>query len=202
MQENGYADVFEVIQHRRSVRSFKPTPVPQEHLLRILAAARLAPTSGNQQPWRFLVIQQREKLDLLQQRALEMTLEMIQQQHNLAGQALSEQRERVGTYLGGFLSAPVCVVVLVDRQSSYPQYNQHDGPLAAANLMLAARALGYGTVYGTDAIPEQALREVLAIPQQYEITCTIPLGAPTDWPTVPEKRTLSDVIVWERFEEE
>ena len=46
----------DLIKSRRTVRAFKDTPVPEEHLLNILDMARMAPTSGNQQPWKFLVV--------------------------------------------------------------------------------------------------------------------------------------------------
>ena len=84
--------------------------------------------------------------------------------------------------MDGYFSAPVYVVVLTDSQSAYPSYNHHDGPLAAGYLMLAARALGYGTVYITDAIPDEVTREVLAIPARYERVCITPIGIPDAWP--------------------
>ena len=56
--------VFDVIHKRRSVREYQPTPVPEEHIRKILDAARMAPTSGNQQPWKFLVIRDRKKLNM------------------------------------------------------------------------------------------------------------------------------------------
>jgi ketosteroid isomerase-like protein len=67
--------LFETIQNRRTVRKFKPQPVPKEDLLKILNAARLAATAGNQQPWKFLVIQDRKKLDALKEAALSWALE-------------------------------------------------------------------------------------------------------------------------------
>lgn len=53
-------DVFEVIEKRRSVRKYKPLSVPNEDLKKILEAARLAPSAGNRQPWRFIVVQTSE----------------------------------------------------------------------------------------------------------------------------------------------
>ena len=62
--------LFDIIKNRRTVRDFKPTPVPKEHILKILDMARSAPTSGNQQPWKFLVVQDRAKLDRLKVEAV------------------------------------------------------------------------------------------------------------------------------------
>jgi len=55
-------DVFECIVSRRSIRSFKDEPVPDEALERILEAARWAPSAVNRQPWHFIVIKNRETL--------------------------------------------------------------------------------------------------------------------------------------------
>ena len=55
-------DVFECILSRRSIRSFKDEPVPDEALERILEAARWAPSAVNRQPWHFIVIRNRETL--------------------------------------------------------------------------------------------------------------------------------------------
>jgi len=55
--------------------------------------------------------------------------------------------------------------------------------MAAGFLMLAARALGYGTVFITDAIPDQVTKEVLRIPDRYTRVCITPLGIPVEWPT-------------------
>ncbi len=117
-------------------------------------------------------------------------------------QEVKAQREQITQYCEGFLSAPVYVIVLVDTQSKYPDYNVHDGPLAAANLMLAARALGYGTVYGTDAIPEKVIRGAFGIPERYDFVCITPIGVPEAWPEPPEKRELDEFIVYEMFEGE
>jgi nitroreductase len=67
---------------------------------------------------------------------------------------------------------------------------------------LAARALGYGTVYVTDAIPEQVTREVLGIPGRYERVCITPLGIPDGWPEPMPKRKLEEFVVFESFGKE
>ncbi|RLI23694.1 nitroreductase, partial [Candidatus Bathyarchaeota archaeon] len=58
-------DVFEAIRARRSIRSFEPTPIPEEKVMRILEAGRLAPSAGNVQPWHFIVVRDAEKRNRL-----------------------------------------------------------------------------------------------------------------------------------------
>ena len=58
-------DVYDCIRTRRTVRDFKPDPVPDTVVHNILQAARWAPSSSNTQPWHFIVIQNRETLTTL-----------------------------------------------------------------------------------------------------------------------------------------
>lgn len=189
-------DFFGTVRNRRSVRSFLPNPVPEEDLLEILDAARLAPTSGNQQPWMFLVVRDRSTIQALKDACVERSLSI----RRTRGMPTTEEAEQqVRASFEGYFSAPVYVVVLTDGESRYPAYNHWDGPLAAGYLMLAARALGYGTVFITDSVPEDVTREVLAIPDRYARVCITPIGVPEAWPESPEKKDLKDFIVYEGF---
>jgi predicted oxidoreductase (fatty acid repression mutant protein) len=133
--------VFDTIKQRRTVREFESTPVPKEHILKTLDAARYAPTAGNQQPWKFLVIQDREK---------------------------------------------------------YPDYVVTDGALAAGTLMIAARALGYGTGFYTSFFPEDKLKKFLNIPDHFKLICFTPIGIPVKWPeTPPQKKSSHRFIITE-----
>jgi nitroreductase len=69
--------------------------------------------------------------------------------------------------------------------------------MAAGYLMLAARALGYGTVYITDSIPDEITREVLAIPARYQRVCITPVGIPAGWPDPSPKKKLEDLVAYE-----
>ncbi|MEM2677342.1 MAG: nitroreductase family protein, partial [Thermofilaceae archaeon] len=53
-------DFYEVVRGRRSIRAYKPDPVEDEKLLRVLEAARLAPSAANRQPWHFIVVRDPE----------------------------------------------------------------------------------------------------------------------------------------------
>ncbi len=197
----GSTDIFDVIQARRSVRKYQPIPVPEEHLMKILDAARMAPTSGNQQPWKFLVVQDSARIHAMIEACIEWRQHYFleHERPNASEEQRAERRRLSRAYYEGFLSAPVYVVVLTDNNSRWPSYNQHDGPLAAGTLMLAARTLGYGTVYATDSVPEEVTRSVLQIPETYTRVCMIPIGVPESWPPTPPKRALEEFIVRESF---
>jgi nitroreductase len=104
-----------------------------------------------------------------------------------------------GAYLDGLLAAPVHILVFVDTQAVGPTYRVQDGTLAAGQMMLAARALGYGTVFITSGIPEEATRKALGIPERYLRICMMPVGVPDaatpdGWPPSPPKRPLDQLV--------
>ncbi len=187
-------DVLAMMARRQSVRRYKPNPVPANHLRRILDAARHAPTSGNQQPWKFLVIQDRDRIARMKQLCQERFEARIQ---SLSASEQESRRKAREPVMDGYFSAPVYVVVLTDSQSTYPSYNHYDGPLAAGYLLLAARALGYGTVFITDSIPEEVTREALSIPERYTRVCITPIGIPEAWPEPKPKKALDELVAFE-----
>lgn len=179
--QNAEYDIFEVIKNRRSVRKFKSTPVPKEHITKILEAANFAPTPRNRQAWKFLVIQERETLDQIKEACIKG-----------AG-------ERTRQYFTDYLSAPVYVVVLANTKTRNPVNEVTAGALAAQNLMLAARALGYGTVFCVNSIPEEVTKEILNIPEDYKRICITPIGVPVEWPKTPKKKSLEEIVLYEKF---
>jgi nitroreductase len=189
-------DIWDVFGKRRSVRNYKPDPVTEEDIRRIIDAARTAPTSGNQQPWKFLVVRDKDRVNRLKEACVKDAVERFYERVSET-QTKGEFENACRQQLAGYFSAPVYIVVLTDNRSKYPDYNHWDGPLAAAHLMLAARALGYGTVHITDSIPDRVTKEVLGIPDHYTRVCITPLGVPAEWPDSPPKKELEEFIAYE-----
>ena len=73
---------FETIEKRRSIRKYKNLPVPKKDIVKILEAARLAPTAGNQQPWKFLVIQDKKKINKIKEECIAVSVEHFKKQEN------------------------------------------------------------------------------------------------------------------------
>jgi nitroreductase len=190
------ANIWNVFQQRRSVRKFRPDAVPDADIKKMIDAARLAPTSGNQQPWKFLVIRDRDKINQMQEACVKGALERFAQRGGKAD-AREEFEKGVRSRISGYFSAPAYIVVLTDNNSRYPDYNHWDGPMAAGYLMLAARGLGYGTVFITDSIPESVTKAVLRIPDNYTRVCITPVGIPVEWPDSPPKKKLEEFIAYE-----
>jgi nitroreductase len=194
------SNIWNVIQNRRSVRKFKPDSISNDDILKIIDAARMAPTSGNQQPWKFLVIRERSTINLIKEACIKESIDYFDKLKNKK-QTKEQFIERARKTFEDYCSAPVYIVVLTDNNSMYPTYNHWDGPLAAGNLMLAARSLGYGTVFITDAISEKVTKDVLKIPDTYTRVCITPIGKPYEWPQSPPKKKLEEFIIWDKFQD-
>jgi nitroreductase len=186
-------NIWDVFKNRRSVRKFKPDSIPQADILKIINAARMAPTSGNQQPWKFLIIRDKNKINQLKEACITNSLARFSKDEK------QKNTEGIRNVFNNYFSAPVYIVVLTSNNSMYPDYNHWDGPLAAGYLMLAARALGYGTVFITDAIPDAITKSVLNIPDSFTRVCITPLGIPFEWPDSPPKKNLEEFILYENF---
>lgn len=193
--ENG-TDLWQTFSQRRSVRNYSSDEVPEADILKILEAARSAPTSGNQQPWKFLVVRDKAKIKQLHEACIQHMVEKFYKPESV-NQTQVEFENTARERMSGYFSAPVYIVILTDNESRYPTYNHWDGPLAAGYLMLAARALGYGTVHITDSIPDEVTKKVFKIPERYTRVCITPLGKPTEWPDSPPKKDLGEFIAYE-----
>lgn len=191
-------DFWAVIRSRRSVRKFRPDPVPDADIEKMVAAAATAPSSGGQRPWRFLIVRDRARIDQMREACVKRALARYDQGGGKPeGRAEAESGFR--NRIGGYFSAPAFIVVLTDNQSRYPSYAHWDGPLAAGYLLLAARALGYGTVFITDSIPDEVTREVLRIPDRYTRVCITPVGVPVEWPAPHAASDAGEFVVYDKW---
>ena len=182
--------LFETMEKRVSVRKFKNDAVPKEDVEKILRHALLAPNSGNQQAWRFLVVDDRKILDDFKKECIRSREAVLKARGEVP--PIGETRN----FFEYVFAAPVFINVLVDKNVRYKGYTDKDGALAAGWIMLAARALGYGSVFFTDAIPEEICRSFFHIPENYSRTCIIPIGVPEEWPTRPARKKLEEVVFY------
>lgn len=166
-------DVLEAIKERRSIRKYEPKAVPEEKLTQILEAGRWAPSAGNSQPWRFIVVRDEE---------------------------VKNELARVAAY-GRFLAqAPVAIAVVIDPQAS--NHPVEDGAAATQNMLLAAHALGLGTCwigsYGSGY--EDRAKEVLGIPRDKRVLSLISLGYAAESPR-KGRVELSELVCYDRYTE-
>lgn len=151
---------FDLLLARRSIRRYGPEPVPEESVTKLLEAAMAAPSSDNERPWHFIVVTRRALLDELAERH---------------------------PYARMLSRAPLCIVPCGDLDlvpdGVWGEYWVQDVAAATQNLLLAATALGLGTVW-CGVHPEQErvdmVRDVLGIPPRIVPFCLIPTGFPAE----------------------
>jgi nitroreductase len=150
-------EALEAIFTRRSIRAYTPEPIPRATVETLLRAAMSAPSAGNQQPWQFLVIDDRATLDRLP--AIHPHAEMTRQ-------------------------AALAIVVCGDLHlEKHAGYWVQDCSAAAENLLLAAHALGLGAVWtGIHPVEQRvaAFRTFFGMPAHLVPLCLIPIGRPAE----------------------
>lgn len=148
-------DALETLFTRRSIRQYTSEPVTDGDEKILLEAAMAAPSANNRQPWHFIVVKDRALLN------------SIMQAH---------------PYTKMLAQAPMAIVVVADTATS-SSYFQQDCAAAIENLLLAARALGLGTVW-CGVYPNQdrvtAIAELFKIPEPFAPIAVIAVGHPAE----------------------
>jgi len=151
-------DVFDAIRSFRPCSQFNPRPIPPEKLKAVLAAARLAPSQQNLQPWRFVVVQDDERKRLLAQASARGRL-IAEAPAVIVAFAVEED---IPITIGGYISA-------------YPL----DVAVAVAHLQIAATAEGLGTNWIVE-INAEKVRSVPHVPEGIHPIADIPIGYPVE----------------------
>ncbi len=162
--------VIEVIRKRRSIRRYRPSEIPKEHLLEILEAGRLAPSAGNRQPWRFIIVRS------------------------------PEQRRRLAEAARGQMfiaDAGAVVVALADPEAS-PRWCDKDVMIAVENMVLAAEGLGYGSCF-IGAFEEEKVKALLKVPDGLRVVVLLPIGVPDEAPPQRPRKGLEEVFFGEEY---
>jgi len=173
-------DVFEAIKGRRSVRQYKPDVVPKELVEKILDAARWAPSGGNIQPWKFIVISDRNLVELL--------------------------RKVSPGYLG---ETPSAILVCSDKEKAHriggalgrDYLSVADCAMAVENMLLAAYALGLGSCV-VKSFSRIAVKEMLEIPEDIEPELLVMIGYPARTPPPPARIPLKEIAYLNKYGQE
>ena len=210
-------DLYEALMTTRAMRRFTDEPVDEEDVLAVLRAAVQAPSGGNIQPYRFLVVtdpERRAAIGELYLRAWERYAPAVAAvtppARDEAAQASWERNVKASDDLARSLgSVPVLILVLMPRISMVVRDDQGEmdvGPTYASvypavqNLVLAARSRGLGTVLTTVyRIHEDELRALCDIPDRYEVVALLPLGHPKGRWGVAPRRPAESLTSWNRF---
>ena len=172
-------NLFEVIAKRRAIRKYEPYKIPRHHLKKMLDAARLAPSANNNQPWRFIVVEDQKKKDLL-------------------------AKPSTQSFISG---ANAIVVVLGDGRGGCcgrSVWTTHDPMIATEHIVLAATALGYGTCWiaNYQSRPkswEDEVRKTLKIPDYLDIVVLVAIGVPDETPQPKPRKRLEEICFAETY---
>lgn len=173
-------EVFEAIKTRRTIRKFLNKDITNESIVKLLEAARYAPSSQDSQPWEFIIVRNQET------------------KNRIAG--TREENNQVER------TAKVLIIICVDTGRSKTRWIE-DGSIAAENLILAATELGLTGVwvtgwcgYGKQASEsEEAIKRELNLPDNIRPVCSIALGYPAEEPKEKEFRNLKEMMHYEKW---
>lgn len=180
MQNRGESmDIYECIKKRSSIRSYQSKKVEDDKLERILEAGRLAPSSKNNQHWKFIVTRK----ESLKEQLVE---------------ACKGQK---------FVGEADCVIAIcVDESGVYQHHGGYmtsfaiDGAIALQHMILAATEEGLGTCW-IGAYIEDKVKEVLKVPDNYRVIGLSPLGYPAGNGKDRGRKPLSDIVAWETWDD-
>jgi F420 biosynthesis protein FbiB-like protein len=190
------------IHGRRSVRAYRPDPIPEDDLAAILDAARWAPSPHNAEPWRFAVLRDAAAKERLvtamgQRWAADLTRDGVAL--DVIDRELRESHRRI-------TEAPVVVIVSLTSEGldAYPDSKRQQAELlmaahsvgsAVQNIMLAAYARGVATGWMCAPLfcPEVVVG-ALGLPTELSPQGLITMGYPVDWPKLRKRRAIDDLV--------
>ena len=171
-------ETWDAIRARRNVRQYTSEPIAREYLERILEAGRRAPSSGNWQPWDFVVVTDREQLT-----------------------ELAKVWERGGKHIAQS-AATIALVAKEPEDQLHRDWLMYDFGQATIQMMLAAADVGVGSGHSA-VLDQQQAQGVLGFPDGYLAVYLIGLGYPADGALrplgKPNRRPFDEVVHWDRW---
>ena len=165
-------DFMDLVKKRRSIRKYKPEPVPKEDIEYILEAARQAPSWANRQCWRYIVVSD------------EATRKKI---------TMREWAAKAPIVIVG-CGDPTKAGNLDGRP-----YYMLDMGISMEHLVLAAAEKGLGTCWIGGQFDEKVVREALGIPESHRVVALTPLGYPDESPAAKDRKPLAELVTWEKW---
>ena len=173
-------DMLKMIQSRKSIRKYSQEPIPENELKEILKTGFSAPSGGNMQPWRVVVVKDQTRKDLLAVAAL--------------GQSFIAE-------------APVLLVVCAVPYESAERYKERGATLytlqdtaaLTQNILLASHALGYATCW-IGAFNEDEVSKIVKVPEGMRPVSMIPIGrADGIEPKGRPRKPIGEIVIEEEF---
>ncbi len=172
-------ELFEAIQKRRSIRHYKKQPLPEGAVEKLVEAARLAPSAGNVQPYKLVIVKNED----------------IRQKLSTAAYGQKDVAE-----------VPVVFVVCADEKRASEGYGDRgktlyciqDTAAVVQNILLTACSLGLGTCW-IGAFKEEDVKKIVNAPDEMRPVALIPVGVPDEAPAARSRRLLGEFVVTDTF---
>ena len=178
-------DLMEAIKGRRSIRKYKPDPIPEDALQKIMDAVRWSPSWANTQCWEMIIVRD----------------------PNMKS-ALANTLTKTNPSLSSMTEAPLVIVLCGKKGVSgfkkgeattvKGDWLMFDTGIAMQSLCLAAHALGLGTVV-VGLFDHKKAEEILGLPQNVEVVAMTPLGYPAAQGVAPKRKQVSEFVFSERY---
>jgi nitroreductase len=151
-------DVHTIIRTRRSIRRYKPLPIPMDILKQIVSDATLAPSAGNKQPWEFIIVTEEKNRKIIFDNIYWLAS---------AGKPLKDKQ-------------PQAYIIVLGNPQISKEYI-YDCSTAIQNILLSAWGYGIGSCW-ISSINRKEIYKNFAIPQNLQIVAIISLGYPDEQP--------------------
>lgn len=198
-------DVKTAMLERHSIRKFKPDPVSEEMLRELLEAARLAPSGTNQQPWRFIVVKNREVKEKIRGAAFDkkflseapVLLVCCADLSTYATNTRRRLQELVDA--GVFREEEVANYPNADKPmdaetlQGYKPHAMLNVAIAAEHIALRAVSLGLGTCW-VQLMKAREISKILDLPEHLIVTVLMPVGFPDQSPGMRPRLKLEEII--------
>ena len=169
---------IECIKTRRSIRKYKQKPIPQNIIDEIIECGQMAPSAHNTQPWAFVVVKDKGKL------------EKLSQTHQWAPFVKDAQ---------------ICIVLCCTKNQEVNKSAMHMSVACAAqNMLLAIHNFGLGSCWTyvqnlDDSSVEQKVRDILEIPKNIDVICMLPIGYPDQTRSGKDIKSKQEVVHDEKW---
>jgi len=184
-------NTFEAIEQRRSIRKFKNKPIPDETIVKILNAAIQAPSGKNRQPWRFVVVKEDKRPEMI--RIMREAIDKVKKQGGNTGSSewTANSMEQ----------APVTIFVFnanaenVEKEHTSNVVDVQSIGAAIQNMLLDSQELGIGTLWICEVF--YAYRDLCKwLGQKNEMIAAVSLGYPDEQPNARPRKPVNEVTEW------
>ena len=202
-QQMDYEKLLTVVKERRSIRKYKPDEVaPTEKVMKVLEAARWAPSGANAQPWEFVIVRDKDNLRKVAKVHKDQELRLKESTPHFP-HPKQDYHEDITTYI---------IVCCDDRfKAVYPTDEAGANAIillslgaCIQNILLATTSLGLACAWLTPAFEEQAQKElkgIFGLPQYITIVAVVPLGSAAVIPETRPRRHLESMVHDDGFDE-